>query len=273
MGKQGMYKRILEYVFLSRYTGGTTEIPFEVEDIVRAAEELGFQRPRNVPDIPYSMQFRGRAPDTIIDTEPEGQNWIIRGTGGGRYRFVLVPRMDIVPNEMLSETKVPDSTPGIVTKYALDDEQALLARLRYNRLIDIFTGVACYQLQSHLRSQVSGIGQVETDDIYVGVDRRGTHYVFPVQAKGRRDRHNVVQIEKDLALCARLFPALICQPIAAQFMEDDLIALFRFEEGQPGEKFPVTLSLERHYRLVPPEDVTDEDLRAYRERPPDEGRS
>ncbi len=40
--------------------------------------------------------------------------------------------------------KVPDATPGLVTKYALDDEQGLLARLRYNRLIDIFTGLVCY---------------------------------------------------------------------------------------------------------------------------------
>jgi hypothetical protein len=53
---------------------------------------------------------------------------------------------------MLAETKVPDSTPGLISLYALNDEQALLARLRYNRLIDIFTGISCYSLQSHLRT-------------------------------------------------------------------------------------------------------------------------
>lgn len=66
---------------------------------------------------------------------------------------------------MLAETKIPDSTPGIIAKYALNDEQALLAKVRYNRLIDIFTGVACYSLQSHLRTTVPKIGQVETDEI------------------------------------------------------------------------------------------------------------
>ena len=90
--------------------------------------------------------------------------------------------------------------------YALNDEQALLAKLRYNRLIDIFTGVACYSLQSHLRTFVEEVGQTETDEIYVGVDKRGAQFVFPVQAKGARDRINVVQIEQDIAMCAEKFP-------------------------------------------------------------------
>lgn len=241
-------------------------IPFGIEDLVRAAEELGLERPRNVPDIPYSMRCRGNAPESILDTEPEGESWIIRGRGRGRYNFALVPKFEIVPNEMLSETKIPDATPGIVARYALGDEQALLTKLRYNRLIDVFTGVTCYPLQSHLRSYVPEMGQVETDDLYVGVDRKGTHYVFPVQAKGGRDKQGVVQIEQDFALCANKFPLLICRPIGAQFMDDDLIALFEFEEGENG----VALSLEQHYRLVPPEEITSEDLELYRRRSPDD---
>lgn len=260
--RAGAYGRILERVFFSRYVEDVREMPFDVEDLVRAAEDLGLPRPRNVPDVPYSMRYRGQAPDSILATEPEDESWIIRGRGRGRYSFVLVQRLDIIPNGMLSETKIPDSTPGIVAKYALGDEQALLARLRYNRLVDIFTGVTCYPLQSHLRSHVTGIGQVETDDIYVGVDRRGTHYVFPVQAKGNRDRQSVVQIEQDMALCEDKFPSLVCRPIGAQFMEDDLIALFEFEEQERG----VSLFAEKHYRLVPPDEVTLEDLRTYRER-------
>src|SRR5947199_1254717 len=101
----------------------------------------------------------------------------------------------------------------MITKYALSDEQALLAKLRYNRLIDIFTGVACYSLQSHLRTTVPNMGQVETDEIYIGVDRRGAHFVFPVQAKGGNDTLSIVQIEQDFALCAAKFPALICRRV------------------------------------------------------------
>ncbi len=103
-----------------------------------------------------------------------------------------------------------------------------MARLRYNRLIDIFTGVTCYSLQNHLRTQVSGMGQVETDEIYVGVDRRGAHYVFPVQAKGGKDKLSIVQIAQDYAMCQSKFASLVCKPIAAQFMADSLIALFEF---------------------------------------------
>jgi hypothetical protein len=73
----------------------------------------------------------------------------------------------------LAETKVPDGTPGIVAKYALSDEQALLALVRYNRLIDIFLGIVCYSLQNHLRTAVPTIGQVETDELYVGLSKKG----------------------------------------------------------------------------------------------------
>ena len=202
-------------------------------------------------------------PESIRVKAPKGKQWIIKQAGKSNYRFVATTWANILPDKKLAETKVPDSTPGVIAKYALDDEQALLAILRYNRLIDIFTGVACYSLQSHLRTTAPGIGQVETDEIYIGVDRRGAHYVFPVQAKGGHDKLGVVQIEQDLALCADKFPSLICRPIAAQFMDEDLIALFEFEDGENG----IAVTLEKHYRLVPPEEVTAADLDSYRNRP------
>jgi hypothetical protein len=162
----------------------------------------------------------------------------------------------------MATTKVPDATPGVVAKYSLSDEQALLAKVRYNRLVDIFTGVACYSLQNHLRTTVPSMGQVETDEIYIGVDKKGAHYVFPIQAKGGNDKLHIVQIEQDVAVCANKFPSLICRPIGAQFMAEGVIALFEFEEGEDG----ILISAEKHYKLVPPEEVTDADLAKYRER-------
>jgi hypothetical protein len=186
--------------------------------------------------------------------------------GRGLYRFVTIKDEPIVPRDMLAETKVPDSTPGLVASYSFNDEQALLARLRYNRLIDIFTGITCYSLQNHLRTTVPDFGQVETDEIYVGIDRRGAHYVFPVQAKGNKDRLNIVQILQDLGLCSHRFPQLICRSIAAQFMEKDVIALFAFEKDEAGVK----MTMEKHYRLVAPEKVTGADLETYRNSLPSE---
>jgi hypothetical protein len=165
----------------------------------------------------------------------------------------------ISPRSDLALTKIPDATPGIIEKYALSDEQALLAKVRYNRLVDIFTGVACYSLQSHLRTSVPDLGQVETDEVYVGVDRRGVHYVLPVQAKGGRDRQSVVQIEQDAAMCRDKFPPMVCRPLAVQFMRDDTIAMFEFETQ--GEQ--IVIASEKHYQLVPQENVTEADLAAY----------
>ena len=106
------------------------------------------------------------------------------------------------------------------------------------------------------------MGQVETDEIYVGVDRRGAQYVFPVQGKGGSDNLGIVQIEQDFALCAAKFPGLICTPVATQFMADSVIAMCAFEQTAKG----VRVSAEKHYRLVAPGEVSDEELTAYRKR-------
>ena len=89
--------------------------------------------------------------------------------------------------------------------------------------------------------------------------RQGAHYVVPVQAKGGKDRMSVVQIEQDVAVCAAKFKSAICRPVGAQFMATDLIALFEFEPTTEG----LRVRTERHYHLVPPEQLTDEELRQY----------
>lgn len=258
-----VYAQIIERIFFSHYEEGAYEVDFDREEIGRVAAALGVKVPKNPGDVIYSFRFRNALPESIRTKAPAGNNWVIRLVGTSRYRFVATTLSSIVPTDLMAETKIPDSTPGVIARYALSDEQALLAVLRYNRLIDIFTGVTCYSLQSHLRTTVPNIGQVETDEIYIGVDRRGAQHVFPFQAKGGNDTLSIVQIEQDFALCAAKFPALICRPIAAQFMADDLIALFDFELTENG----VALASEKHYRLVPPDGVTLDDLDTYRNRP------
>lgn len=254
------YTKIIERIFLAHYAEGAREVSFERREMISTAKALKIGLPSNIGDVVYSFRYRADLPEKVRESAPDGYTWIIMPAGRGLYRFILVKDEPITPRDMLAETKVPDSTPGMVAKYSFSDEQALLAKLRYNRLIDIFTGVTCYSLQNHLRTTVPDFGQVETDEIYVGIDRRGAHYVFPVQAKGHKDRLNVVQILQDLGLCDHKFPALICRSIAAQFMGDDLIALFAFEKGESGVK----MSTEKHYRLVSPESVTGSDLESYR---------
>ncbi len=262
MAKRDIYSELIEKIFFSRFEPGMEEVPFQREDFLRVAQELGVDPPKNLGDVIYSFRFRRRLPKTIRKKAPKGKQWTIRLTGHGKYSFVAIEQCIIEPSKMLGETKVPDATPGMVAKYALSDEQALLARLRYNRLIDIFTGVTCYSLQSHLRTTVPNVGQIETDELYVGVDKKGVHYVFPVQAKAGNDCLTAPQIEQDIAMCKHKFPLLVCRAIGAKFIEDDLIALFEFEQTENG----IRIVSEKHYRLVPGENVTDADLKSYRER-------
>lgn len=134
-----------------------------------------------------------------------------------------------------------------IEKYALNDEQAILAKIRYNRLLDTFLGLTCYSLQNHLRTSVADIGEVEADEIYVGVDKRGGHYIIPVQAKRGSDRLSIVQIYQVAALYVEEFPECLCRPVAAIRTDEDTVAMLLFE--QYGKDFHVTV--ERHYRLVP----------------------
>jgi len=63
-------------------------------------------------------------------------------------------------------------------------------------------------------------------------------------------------------MCESKFPDLVCRPIAAQFLDGQVIALFEFEKGENG----ITIAAEKHYRLVPQEEMTLADLESYRNR-------
>jgi hypothetical protein len=257
------YVQILEKIFHNHFRENLNEIAFDRTELSSVAHDLGIVLPKNLGDVIYSFRYRTQLPESINAKAPEGFSWIIRPAGRGRYEFALVTQAVISPSTMLVETKVPDATPGVISKYSLNDEQALLARLRYNRLIDIFTGLACYSLQNHLRTTLPGGSQVETDEIYIGIDKRGAQYVLPVQAKGKRDNIGIVQIEQDVLMCRAKFPGLFCRPIAAQLVEETVIALFEFDHN--GQE--VKISSERHYRLVSPEELSPEELAGYYHRP------
>ena len=256
---QSRYKALIEKIFLGSYKKGVEEIEFEREDLPRAAKALGIQLPKNLGDVVYSIRYRTPMPTKVLSTQPSGMEWVIEGIGRSRYVFKLVKINRVVPNQGLVIIKIPDATPEIISAYALSDEQALLAKVRYNRLVDVFLGIATYSLQNHLRTTVQGIGQIEIDEIYVGLDSGGRQYVLPVQAKGGNDQLSVVQAKQDIACCAEKFPGLICRPISAQFMAEDLIAMFELTQ-EDGE---VRVVEEKHYRLVPSDQISPADLKAY----------
>ena len=254
------YSAIIKKIFLDRYRPGDEAIEFVREDLVAASRDLGVAVPRNLGDVLYAFRYRRLLPKAILDTAPRDKEWTIRGAGQAAYAFRLVGVNRVVPNPVLMTTKIPDATPEIVSAHAMSDEQALLAKIRYNRLIDIFLGVCAYSLQSHLRTTVRQIGQIEVDEIYVALDNTGRQFVLPVQAKGGSDQLSVVQSEQDFLWCRERLPDLICRPILTQFAEGDRIAMF--EVAMDGSEMKVVQ--EKHYRLVPAAEITADDLLRYR---------
>ena len=257
------YKKIIERIFKDRYRRGDEEVYFERVDIQSTAEKLGVDVPRNLGDLVYYYRLRHDLPASIAKTAPKGKFWIIRLAGESRYRFTVVNVNVLVPNPALLAIKIPDATPEIVAAYAMSDEQALLARLRYNRVLDIFLGVATYSLQNHLRTRTDDLGQIEIDEIYVAVDNAGRQFVLPVQAKSRKDRLTIVQSEQDILWCRERLPALICRSILTKFMDDELIAVFELTIADD----EICVVQEKHYRLVPAAEVSEEDLARYRDSP------
>ena len=260
--KPNRYSAIIGTIFKRYYKPGKTQFEFSRDEFLGVAKSLGIALPKNLGDAIYSFRFRTALPSDIVGTAPKGMEWSIELAGKGVYRFRVGTPVRIVPRPDLIAIKIPDATPEIVASYALGDEQALLAKVRYNRLIDIFLGIATYSLQNHLRTTVAGIGQIEVDEIYVGVNRNGQQFVIPVQAKGGSDQLGITQTRQDMACCVQEFPRLACRPVSAQLMADDTIALF--ELTLDGEDVKVVE--EKHYRLVPSDEIGDQDLKAYSKR-------
>jgi hypothetical protein len=253
------YARIIEKLFSNHYAHDGVAFEFTRDEFQDIASGLGIALPKNVGDLIYSFRYRNALPDSIVATATDGLEWVIEGAGHARYRFRRVKLNRIVPRDELLTIKIPDATPEIISAHALGDEQALLAKVRYNRLVDVFLGITTYSLQNHLRTTVKNMGQIEIDEIYVGVDRHGRQFVVPVQAKGGSDKHGVVQTQQDIAFCAQAFPHLVCRAISAQFMSDHRIAMFELTvvEGE------VKVVDERHYQLVASSAISAGDLHAY----------
>jgi hypothetical protein len=263
-GKEAAYRLAIRLLFKKFYRKGLTEFLFtgaDYRDVCNSAaviEANGGQQIRNQPDVLYSFRSRRPMPPEVRATAPDGKEWIIELAGkrgrDSQYRFRLVsPQSNrILPRPELAPTKIPNATPEIIAMYALSDEQAVLAKVRYNRLIDIFLGIASFSLQSHLKTHVPEHGNIEIDELYVGIDKKGCHYVIPVQAKVGRDQLNVGQLRGDLAYCARKFSSLTARAVSAQYMTNNRIALFELAITDD----EIVVVDERHYLLVPAADLS-----------------
>ena len=81
------YEKIIERVFLDRYSPGDVKVEFVRDDLVDASEKLGVSVPKNLGDILYAFRYRRPLPQTILDTAPADREWTIRGAGPAAYVF------------------------------------------------------------------------------------------------------------------------------------------------------------------------------------------
>jgi hypothetical protein len=260
--KANRYQAILVKIFSNHGGKDKKDFLFERDEIRAVANQLEIQLPKNIGDVLYSQRYRAEWPEAIKATIPKGHDWIILPAGKSLYRFKLIRGSSrVIPRLDAAVIKVPDATPEIIAGYAQSDEQAVLARVRYNRLIDVFLGITAYSLQNHFRTSVKDMGQIEIDELYVGVNREGQQFIVPVQAKGGSDQLSIIQAIQDIACCREKFPQLTCRPVSAQFMADGVIAMFELSEEKDGVP---RVAEERHYSLVPFDQIEGSDLERYR---------
>lgn len=242
------YDEVIVAVFqrlLDQHGRRAVRLEFDKPFLDRLANELDI---KNIPDIMYSYRSGRRAfPAAILAMG----NWVIVGRGKGKYAFVkLRAAADFNLPLDLEITPIPDATPDVVLRHTKGDEQSMLVQLRYNRLIDVFTGLTAYHLQSHVRAYVDDMGQVEIDDLYLGVDTDGVWYCIPVEAKSPAPGEQLgrTQISSMVAYARQEFPDLVIRPVGVKTISD---GSFFFVEFTPvADPVEISAKFYKRYQLV-----------------------
>ncbi|GGM57133.1 hypothetical protein J2752_000959 [Halarchaeum rubridurum] len=233
------YEPIITWVFEQQAEeyGTDEEIPFHRDHIEQAMEALDIHV-GNVPDIPYAYRSRRPLPDQIaqygytavvIDDKREGED--------PTYLFTKTEQLIPVP-EVVDETHRTsiDALPDPVHEYIGKDEQGVLTQVRYAGLLDDFTGLDTYHLQSHLRMRVRG-REAELDDLYVGVDPDGDHVALAIEAKGDGEtlnRNQLIRNTRGIEDEPR-YPDSV-RTLAVKLDEEGYFYLFEFEVFRDGDE-------------------------------------
>lgn len=272
---ENRYRRIMRSLFDTHYKEGSLGFNWERKELKSIATSLGIEEPDNLGDTIYSIRHgREDLPVEIRALAPEGKSWLLLPDGKSAYRFALTDRAFLEPDMSLRPIKIPDSTPQIIARYAKKDEQAVLARIRYCRLVDIFLRMASYQLQSHMRTTMAHFNgaQTELDEVYVGVDSNGTQFVIPIQAKAKDESVGVIQIITDYFTCKEKFSVMVPRTLAAKIVRTEYlegfgeiltVALIEGHVEDQNGTYNVSKLAEKHFQLVPSSRISDEDLQNY----------
>jgi hypothetical protein len=96
---QSRQSQIVTAIFFDRYTAGKSSIEFSRQDLFDACVKHGIEPLANMGDgALYSYRYRTKLPKEVLDTQPEGKEWVILGRGISLYEFRLVSANNILPN-------------------------------------------------------------------------------------------------------------------------------------------------------------------------------
>ncbi len=232
------YDEVVLEVFLCHYQKGATYLKFRKDELTEACRKHGITV-RNIPDIIYTYRARRILPARILATG----HWAIEPAGRGAYAFRLLrnpPHFEI-PFEDYAPVEIYNALPEVVEGLLRQDEQSLLTRILYNRLVDIFTGLTCFHIQNHYRSFVAGMGEVELDALYVGVNKTGTLFVLPIEAKSQAESEMIgrIQVSQMAKLVRQDFPELCRRILAAKALADGTIAMVEFDDHEEPDDFGI----------------------------------
>ncbi len=171
-------------------------------------------------------------------------------TGGvSRPIMRMAARDRVLPDENRYVIRVPNATPSLVERYAFDSKASVLAKVRFNRLIDMFFSVTAFSIGSRVDSTMPEGTQFQTDEVYLAVTGTGQEFVVPVQACGRGKHLSLDRTREMFRFCRLSFPELTPRPVGItvrQVNSAEVIAIIELVE-EVGE---IKVFNEKHYRLV-----------------------
>lgn len=150
-----------------------------------------------------------------------------------------------------------DVTPRAVLEHTIGAVDLLLARVRYNKLIDRLLKCVAHSLHTDLTYCSRTFGEITVGEVYHAVNKRGAEFVVAVQANTTSPSFGPDQAELDLEVCEELFPDLAPRFVHVElehFSWGDVVVMYSLRNNKRGIQFDD----EGHYRLVSSETVTSE---------------
>lgn len=184
---------------------------------------MGVTLPENIGDIIYSFRHRNPLPDHIQSTAPEGREWIIELAGRGTYRFKKANINRIFPSQELSPLETMDLTPPFIHTLDLPGTSRLDSIIRYNDLVADALSIMADHVQSHLRTSLASVGQIEVGSLYVSTN---ANVIIPVHLSAKDETINGLKAAQNIRFAAEKYPQMTCRAIIAQLLDENHVVLF-----------------------------------------------